>query len=272
MNAQQKVVIITGSSDGIGAEMARQLARTYGAKLALVLAARNEEGLQKVAAQCQAFGALTLVVKTDVGIESSCRQLIDAAAAQFGSIDVLINNAGKSAQALFGEVDNLGWYQELMQINFWGSIWCTHAALPYLKKSRGFIVAVSSLAGLIGVPGRTAYCSSKFAMAGFFESLRTELRGSGVRVTLAYPGVVATQIRYHGYNTTGDAAGSSGLKEDDAMSVEECAALIIRGYERGDRDVVMTFKGKLARWLKLIAPGLVEKLAMAALKKEVRPH
>ncbi|MBC3916921.1 SDR family oxidoreductase [Undibacterium sp. CY18W] len=272
MNGKHKVVIITGSSDGIGAEMARQLARTHGARLALVLAARNEDALKKVAAECKAFGAVSLVVKTDVGMESNCRQLIEAAVEQFGSIDVLINNAGKSAQALFEEVDNLGWYQELMRINFWGSIWCTHAALPYLKKSRGSIVAVSSLAGLIGVPGRTAYSSSKFAMVGFFESLRAELRGSGVRVTLAYPGVVATQIRYHGYNAAGEAAGSSGLKEDDAMSIEECAALIIRGYERGDREVVMTFKGKLGRWLKLIAPGLVEKMAMAALKKEVRPH
>lgn len=252
--------------------MARQLARTYGAKLALVLAARNEDALKKVAAECKTFGAAALVVKTDVGMEANCRQLIEAAVEQFGSIDVLINNAGKSAQALLEEVDNLGWYQELMRINFWGSVWCTHAALPYLKKSRGKIVAISSLAGLIGVPGRTAYSASKFAMGGFFESLRSEVRDAGVSVTLAYPGVVATQIRYHGYNAAGGAAGKSGLKEDDAMSVEECAALIIKGFERGDRDVVMTFKGKLGRWMKLMLPGLVEKMAMAALKKEVRPH
>ncbi|BBB58451.1 MULTISPECIES: SDR family oxidoreductase [unclassified Undibacterium] len=272
MKAKHKVVVITGSSDGIGAEIARQLAKKYGPSLALVLAARNEEALKKVAAECKAFGAVSHVVKTDVGMEANCRHLIEAAVEQFGSIDVLINNAGKSAQALLEEVDNLGWYQELMRINFWGSVWCTHAALPHLKKSRGTIVAVSSLAGLIGVPGRTAYSASKFAMGGFFESLRSELKEAGVRVTVAYPGVVATQIRYHGYNAAGEAAGKSGLKEDDAMSIEECASLIIRGYERGDRDVVMSFKGKLGRWLKLIAPGLVEKMAMAALKKEVRPH
>ena len=272
MIAKHKVVIITGSSDGIGAEMARQLARSYGAKLALVLAARNEDALKKVAAECKVFGAVSLVVKTDVGVEANCRQLIEAAMEQFGSIDVLINNAGKSAQALLEEVDNLGWYQELMRINFWGSVWCTHAALPHLKKSRGKIVAVSSLAGLVGVPGRTAYSASKFAMGGFFESLRVELKDAGVTVTLAYPGVVATQIRYHGYNAAGEAAGKSGLKEDNAMSVEKCARLIIKGFERGDRDVVMSFKGKLARWMKLLMPALVEKMAMAALKKEVRPH
>jgi short-subunit dehydrogenase len=105
-------------------------------------------------------------------------------------------------------------------------------------------------------------------MNGFFESLRSEVKEAGIKITLAYPGVVATRIRYHGYNAAGNAAGSSGLKEDDAMSIEECARLIIQGMEQGKREVVMTGKGKLGRWLKLIAPGLVEKLAMAALKKK----
>jgi short-subunit dehydrogenase len=268
MSGQNKVIIITGASDGIGAEIARQLAKSGGRQTSLVLAARNEEALKKVAAECQTYGSVCLVVKTDVGIESECRQLITKAAEKFGRIDVLINNAGKSAQALFSEVADLGWYQELMRINFWGSVWCTHAALPYLKQSRGHIVAVSSLAGLIGVPGRTAYSASKFAMNGFFESLRSEVKEAGIKITLAYPGVVATRIRYHGYNAAGNAAGSSGLKEDDAMSIEECARLIIQGMEQGKREVVMTGKGKLGRWLKLIAPGLVEKLAMAALKKK----
>lgn len=272
MIERHKVIIITGASDGIGAEMARQLAQKYGVRLGLVLAARNQEALAEVAAECKAFGCACLVVKTDVGSETDCRRLVRTTIENFGSIDGLINNAGKSAQALFSDVENLGWYQELMRINFWGSVWCTHAALPHLKKSRGSIVAVSSLAGLIGVPGRTAYSASKFAMGGFFECLRSEVKEAGIKVTLAYPGVVATRIRYHGYNAAGEAAGKSGLKEDDAMSVEECASLIIRGYERGDREVVMSFKGKLGRWLKLIAPGLVEKMAMAALKKEVRPH
>jgi short-subunit dehydrogenase len=268
----RKVIIITGSSDGIGAEMARQLARSGGAGLALVLAARNEAMLQAVATECAGYGCATLVVPTDVAQEAQCRALIEATIAQFGRIDALINNAGKSAQALFEEVDNLAWYEELMRINFWGSLWCTHAALPHLKAARGSIVAVSSLAGLIGVPGRTAYSASKFAMAGFFECLRAELKEAGVSVTLAYPGVVATQIRYRGYNAAGDAAGSSGLKEEDAMSVEECAGLIIAGMQQRQREVVMSAKGKLGRWLKLIAPALVEKMAMAALKKEVQPH
>lgn len=254
--------------------MARQLATRHGAQLALVLAARNDDRLQALAQVCAAAGAQTLVVKTDVSVESDCRQLVAAAVARFGGIDALINNAGVSAQALFSEVkaDDLGWYEQLMRVNFWGSVWCTHAALPFLKQSRGSIVAVSSLAGLIGVPGRTAYSASKFAMAGFFEALRAELKTAGVSVTTAYPGVVATQIRHHGFNAAGQAAGSSGLKEDHAMSVETCAGLILHGMARREREVVMTAQGKLGRWLKLIAPGKVEALALAALKDEVKPQ
>jgi short-subunit dehydrogenase len=122
------------------------------------------------------------------------------------------------------------------------------------------------------VPGRTAYSATKFAMSGFFEALRIELKPAGVGVTVAYPGVVATEIRYRGYNAKGEPAGQSGLKEDKAMSVEECARLIIEGMNRREREVVMTSRGKLGRFMKLIAPGLVENMALAALKDEVKPH
>ena len=261
-----EVIIITGASDGIGAEIARQLARGQGAGVALVLAARNVAMLEQVAAQCMEAGAQTLVVPTDVAKQAQCEALVQVCVARFGRIDALINNAGRSAHALFEEVTDLGWYEELMRINLWGSVWCTHAALPHLKQARGRIVAVSSLAGLVGVPGRTAYSATKFAMGGFFEALRVELKPAGVSVTTAYPGVVATQIRHRGYNAAGGQLGHSSLKEDKAMSVEECAALIVSGMQARQREVVMSAKGKLGRWLKLIAPGLVEKMALAALK------
>ena len=268
-----KIIVITGASDGIGAEMARQLAKRHGAQAGLVLAARDEARLGQVASQCAAFGAQTLVLPTDVSLEPACRALIAATITRFGQIDALINNAGMSAQALFGDVkaEDLAWYEQLMRVNLWGSVWCTHAALPYLRQSRGSIVAVSSLAGLFGVPGRTAYSATKFAMTGFFEALRAELKTAGVSVTTAYPGVVATQIRHHGLNAAGQTAGSSGLKEDKAMSVEECARLILQGMDTRQRDVVMSAKGKLGRWLKLIAPARVEAMALAALKDEVKP-
>jgi short-subunit dehydrogenase len=267
-----RVVVITGASDGIGAEMARQLAAKEGAGVALVLASRNAAQLEAVAADCAAHGAATLTVPTDVGVQIQCRRLVVSAVEEFGRIDVLVNNAGRSAHALFEEVEDLSWYEELMRVNLWGSVWCTQAALPALKASQGKIVAVSSLAGLVGVPGRTAYSATKFAMTGFFEALRAEMKGHGVSVTTAYPGVVATQIRYRGFNAHGQAAGASSLKEEGAMSVEACARLIIAGMDGRRREVVMTAKGKLGRFLKLLAPGLVEKMALAALKQDVRPR
>jgi short-subunit dehydrogenase len=267
-----RVVVITGASDGIGAEMARQLAAKEGAGVAIVLAARNAELLDAVAGECAALGAQGLTVATDVSVQDECRRLIATAVEKFGRIDALVNNAGRSAHALFEEVEDLGWYEELMRVNLWGSVWCTHAALPHLKASKGSIVAVSSLAGLIGVPGRTAYGATKFAMTGFFEALRAELKGSGVSVTTAYPGVVATRIRYRGFNAAGQPMGASALKEEGAMTVEECARLIIDGMNRRRREVVMSAKGKLGRFLKLLAPGLVENMALAALKDDAKPR
>ena len=175
-----------------------------------------------------------------------------------------------SAHARFDEVGDLGWYETLMRINLWGAVWCTHAALPHLKRTRGRIVATASLAGLVGVPGRTAYSASKFALVGFFEALRTELMSSGVSVTIAFPGVVATETRRRGFDAAGRAAGTSGLDERGAMSAETCARLIVEATAARRRNVVMTARGKLGRWLKLIAPGLVDRMAIAALRREAR--
>jgi NAD(P)-dependent dehydrogenase (short-subunit alcohol dehydrogenase family) len=171
-----RIIVITGASDGIGAEIARQLAASHKSGIGFVLAARKLDALQAVAAQCEAQGAKTLCVRTDVGVREDCAALIAQTVAQFGRIDALINNAGISAQALLAEVpaDKLGWYEDVMRVNLWGSVWCTHAALPQLIAAKGSIVPVSSLAGLIGVPGRTAYSASKFAQTGFFEALRRD--------------------------------------------------------------------------------------------------
>jgi short-subunit dehydrogenase len=269
-----RTYVITGASEGIGAELARQIAARRPQACALVLAARNHDKLLAVATQCEALGAETHCVPTDVSQEAQCRALIEAAIHRFGSIDCLVNNAGMSAHALLEDVaaEDLRWYQDLMAVNLWGSVWCTHAALPHLKATRGQVVAVSSLAGLVGVPGRTAYSATKFAMTGFFEALRAELKPAGVGVTIAYPGVVATEIRRHGLNAKGQPAGRSGLKEDDAMPVDECARLILEGMEQRRREVVMTTRGKAGRFLKLLAPGLVENMALAALAHDVRPR
>ncbi len=260
-----RTIVITGASDGIGAELARQLAP---AKPRLVLAARRVDALASVARACEAAGAETLVVATDVGVERDCAHLVEATIARFGGIDVFVNNAGVSGHAMFEEVTDFTWYEDMMRINFFGGLWCTRYALPHLKKSNGLIVGVASLAGKVGVPGRTAYSPSKFAMTGFFEALRTELIGTGVDVTMLFPGVVATGIRRHGYGADGKPAGRSGLDERGAMPVDVCAREMIAAIASRKRELVMTARGKIGLWLKLIAPGLVDRIAIAALAKE----
>jgi len=264
-----RVVAITGASDGIGAELARQLAAREGGRLSLVLTARNQAALDAVAETCRRHGTQVLTVAFDVRDRAACQRLPAVVSDAFGRLDVLVNNAGVSAHAMLGDVaaDDLAWYEDVMAVNFWGTVWCTHAALPLLRASRGQVVAVSSLAGLVGVPGRTAYCASKFAMGGFMEALRTEEARHGVAVTVAYPGVVDTRIRHRGYNASGQAAGSSGLREDDVMPVSTCARLILQGMNARQREVVMTAKGRLGRWLKLVAPGWVDRMAWQALQR-----
>jgi short-subunit dehydrogenase len=265
--AERSVVLITGASEGIGAELARQWAARERERVALVIAARNVERLEAVADRLRAHGSEVLVRRCDVSVEAECRSLVGAAADRFGRLDVLVNNAGMSAHADLHATPDLAWTEQLMRINHWGSVWCTHAALPHLRARRGRIVAVSSLAGLVGVPGRTAYCATKFAMTGFFEALRVELAETGVSVTIAYPGVVATEIRRRGFDAHGRPAGASGLEESGAMSVETCARLILEGALARRRDVVMTGKGRLGRWMKLLAPETVDRMARAALRK-----
>lgn len=273
MSAPSQVVVITGASDGIGAELARQMAAASGAALGLVLSARSSTKLEAVAQACQAQGAQTLVLPLDLSQQSACRQLISATVAQWGRLDTLVNNAGVSAHALLEDVpaDKLSWYEDVMTINFWSALWCTHEALPHLLTRQGRVVAVSSLAGLVGVPGRTAYSASKFALGGFMEALRNEVSARGVSVTVAYPGVVATQIRQRGFNAQGEPAGVSGLREEEAMSVEQCASLILKGLQDRQREVIMTRRGRWGRWLKLLAPTWVDRMAINALAKASGP-
>ena len=259
-----KVIAITGASDGIGAELARQVAGKY---VWLALAARNAEKLEQVADECRARGAEAAAIRCDVSVEADCRSFIEETVRKYNSLDILVNNAGVTGHALFEEVTDFAWYEQMMRVNYFGSLWCTRHALPHLKARRGLIVAVSSLAGKVGIPTRTGYSPTKAAQALFFEALRLELRASGVDVTIVYPGVVATGIRRHGYGPDGGPAGKSGLKEKNAMPVEECARQIAAAMHARRRELVMTLQGKLGLWLKLAAPGLVDRIVLNALKK-----
>jgi short-subunit dehydrogenase len=259
-----KVVIVTGASQGIGRALCLELAAQ---RPRLVLAARDREALAEVERECAARGAEALAVATDVTDADACRALVDAAVARFAAVDVLVNNAGIGMLGRFEDVTDLSLYERLMRVNYLGSVYPTFHALPQLKRSRGQIVAVSSLAGLYGVPTRTAYAATKHAQVGFFDSLRIELRGTGVAVTLIAPYFVRSEIRKRSPGPDGSVVAESPVRESDVMSAEECARRIVRAMERRQRQLVMTLKGRLGRWLMLALPELVDRMAADAVRK-----
>jgi len=264
MSYAGKSIIITGASDGIGAEIARQLAAEHPR---LTLAARSADRLESVAAECRSRGAEVETVTADVALDSNCQRIVDAALTRFGAVDVLIANAGVSMHARFDEITEFSTFERLWRINCLGTIQCVRHAWDPLKASRGQIVGVSSLAGKTGVPGRTTYCASKFAQAGFLDALRIEAEDYGIDVSAVYPGVVATEIRRNGLNGAGQPAGTSGLEERGAMTVDECARQIIKTMRARRRELVMTPRARLGLWLKLLAPALVDRMARAALAR-----
>ena len=258
-----KVVVITGASKGIGAELARQLA-AKGARL--VLAARSVEELEAVAEECRKSGGEVITVKADVAVERDCQAMVSGAVLGFGGIDVLVNNAGMTMWARFEDIQDLSVLERIMRVNYMGAAYCTRHALPYLRASKGVLVGVSSLAGRTGVPTRTGYSASKHAMTGFFDSLRIELMGSGVDVTMIYPGFVDTGIRENATGPDGKAIGHTPVRLD-MMSVEECARITVGAIEARKREVVMTARGKMGAWLKLIAPGVVDRMAKRVIEQ-----
>ncbi len=261
---RENVVVVTGASDGIGREMALQLA-DQGAWLAL--AARDQTKLEAVAAECRARGGRAVAIPTDVANEAQCRALIDGAVAEYGRIDTLVNNAGISMWARFDEVADLEPFHRMMQVNYFGSLYCTHAALPHLKRTRGRIVGISSLTGRAGVPTRSGYAATKHAMAGFFDSLRIELADQGVTVTMVYPGFVSTGIRERAYGPDGQPLRASPVREAQVMTPEECARQSIAAMASRRRELIMTLRGKVGAWIKLVAPGVVDRIARRAIEQ-----
>jgi short-subunit dehydrogenase len=261
--SQDKVVVITGASSGIGRELAYRLA-AQGACLSL--ASRDAGRLETVRSECQVRGGKVLAIPTDVAEPAQCEILIQTTVENFGRIDILVNNAGVSMWAKFDEVSDLSIFEKMMRVNYLGSVYCTHYALPYLKQSRGQIVGVSSLTGKNGVPTRSGYAASKHAMAGFFDSLRIELAPAGVSVTMIYPGFVATEVRTRAFGVDGKPLGSSPVREGEIMSVEQCVDQMLPAIQKRRRELVMTLRGKLGLWLKLIAPALVDRIARQAVE------
>jgi short-subunit dehydrogenase len=260
----EKTVIITGASSGIGRALCLELAPQ---RPKLVLAARDEERLAEVARACETLGAESLVVPTDVVSQEACRGLVEKAVARFGGIDVLVANAGITMWSRFDQMQDLSLYERLFRVNVLGAVYPTSYALPYLKRSRGRIAAVSSLAGMTGVPERTGYAASKHALFGFFESLRIELEGTGISVTIAAPDFVVTEIHRRAIGPDGKPLGESPMQERKIMTAQECARHIVHAMEKRQRLWIGSARGRFGRWARLIAPALVDRIAARAIRQ-----
>lgn len=260
-----KVVVITGASSGIGKALAEKYA-SEGYKLAL--AARRLERLHVIEKQFPAVEILS--VKTDVTLESDCKNLIDLTIKKFGRIDILINNAGISMRALLDNLD-LQVIRKVMDVNFWGTVYCTKYALPWLLKSKGSLVGVISVGGYVGLPGRSGYSASKFAMRGFLDSVRIENRRSGLHVLIAAPGFTASEIRKFALIADGSQQGETPRDEKKMMSAEECARHIYRAVKRRQRKIVLTFlQGKATVLVAKLWADLIDGFIYRTFAKE--PH
>jgi dehydrogenase/reductase SDR family protein 7B len=261
---KDQVVIVTGGSSGIGKALAISFAK-MGAKV--VVTGRNQDRLNEVSSELDVLNAPHLCLKLDAASEADNKLMIDQTIKAFGHLNILINNAGISMRALFEEID-LEVFKKVMDINFYGTLYATKYALPHILKTKGSIVGVSSINGYRGTPARTAYTASKYAMNGFFESLRTEVMHRGVHILVACPGFTGTNIRNAALTADGTSQGDSPRDEGKMMTAEEVAAGIIKAIKKRKRDVVFTAQGKLAVFLNKVIPSRMDKIVFNVFAKE----
>jgi len=259
-----KAVIITGASSGIGKALAYKFSElgSY-----VCLAARRIELLEEIKKDLESKGGKVLIVQTDITVEDECKQLINKVIDEFGQIDILINNAGISMRALFIDVE-INVLKHLMDVNFWGAVYCTKYALPYLLESKGTVVGVSSIAGFHGLPARTGYSASKFALHGFLETLRIEYLKKGLHVMVIAPGFTASEIRKHALDAKGIEQGDSPLSEEKLMSPQHVAQVLIRSIRRRKRNKILTLSGQITALFQRILPEQVDKAYYLAMKRE----
>jgi short-subunit dehydrogenase len=259
-----KTVLITGASAGIGRALALRLAAP-GVRLALN--ARNAAPLEEAARECAARGAEAITVPGDLARPQECVQLVASTVERFGGLDIVVNNAGITMWSRFDAIRDYTVFERVLAINYLAAVYLTAAALPHLKAARGLIVAVASVAGLTGVPERTAYAASKHALVGFFESLRIELAGSGVDVTLIAPDFVVSELHRRALGPDGTPLGTSPMQESRIMTAEACARLIVGAMRRRQRLLITSARGRLARYARLLLPALVDRLAARAIRE-----
>ncbi len=261
---KEKVVIITGGSSGIGKALAQHFGNR-GSKI--VITGRKPEELDRAKNELIQSGITVMAIQGDVSAEADNKRMVETTLEKFGQIDVLINNAGISMRSLFHEVD-MAVIRKIMEINFFGAVHATHCCLPHIIKSKGSIVGISSIAGYRGLPGRTGYSASKFALNGFLEALRSELIKTGVHVLTASPGFTSSNIRKSSLTKDGSPQGESPRAEEKMMTSEECAMHIYNAVVRRKKYLTLTFQGKLTVFLNKWAPGVMDRIVYITMARE----
>jgi dehydrogenase/reductase SDR family member 7B len=261
---KNKTVVITGGSSGIGKALAIRYAKA-GANV--VITGRNSNNLIATGQELNKYSTVWHTIVSDVSIYSDCEKMIEEVIKKFGSIDVLVNNAGLSMRASFTET-NIEVLKKLMDVNFWGTVYCTKFALPHLIKSKGSLVGISSIAGKKGLPGRTGYSASKFAIEGFLETIRIEHLKDNLHVLIARPGFTASAIRTSSLMANGEPQKESPRTEEEMMSADSVAEKIYNAIQHRRRDLVLTFTGKLTVFFNKFIPRIMDRLVYQHMAEE----
>lgn len=262
---KNKVVIITGGSSGIGKAMAFAFGND-GAKI--VISARHTGPLEAASNELTMAGIDNLPIVADVSSEADNKRLIESTIQKYGKIDILINNAGITMRSLFADMEDIEVIKKVMDVNFYGTVYATKFALPYIKETKGSIVGISSIAGYRGLPVRTGYSASKFAVNGFLEALRTELLKTDVHILTACPGFTASNIRFSALDGAGNETGETVRDEDKMMSPEEVAFEIMKAVKRRKRELILTSKGRWTVFLNKWLPAMTDRIVYKILSKE----
>ena len=261
---KDKVIIVTGASSGIGRACAFEFANN---NAKIILASRREEELIKLENKIKEKGGQASSIVTDVRKIDDCQNLINKTVKKYGKIDILINNAGISMRASFEELD-LSVIKDLMDTNFYGAVYCTKFALPYLLKQKGTVIGISSISGLTPLPGRTGYCASKYAMDGFLNTLRLENKRRGLNVLVVHPGFTSSNIRNIALNKNGKPQKETPRNEEEMMSAERVAQIITKATLKRERDLILTPQGRLVVWLHKNFPGITDRIILHEMAKE----
>ncbi|MDP4263310.1 MAG: SDR family oxidoreductase [Bacteroidota bacterium] len=251
---KDKVVIVTGGTDGIGKALVEKLLAS-GAKVATC--GRDNDKLYRLQSDYPSFPLHTMIA--DVSNENDCRRFIETTIKFYGGVDILINNAGISMRALLKDA-SIDVIRKVMEINFFGAVYCTKYALNSIIERKGTIAGVSSIAGYRGLPGRSGYSASKFALQGWLEAIKPELKQDGVHVMWVCPGFTTSNIRNAALDKDGASQGESPMDENSMMTAEECAHHILKAIQKKKRTLVLTFTGKRTVFMNKFFPGLADKL------------